>query len=148
MAATTPVEESLDVVRKSVQEVFNGRDYAKHRAYTAEDVVLHDPSGEEIRGVDASLENMKGYHAAFSDLEATEELAFSDGEHVCSLYTYRGTHDGEFMGLPPTGVEAEVKGVSVDRVEDGKIAESWVVVDFLGLLQQVGAVPSADELGA
>ncbi|MFP9190820.1 ester cyclase [Natronosalvus vescus] len=88
------------------------------------------------------------FHAAFSDLEATEGIQFSDesGEYVCSAYTYRGTHDGDFMGIPPTDTEAEIQGLVINRIEDGRIAEAWVLADFLGLLQQVGVVPSMEDV--
>lgn len=149
MATTTPVEQSIDVVRAFTRDVFNGRNYERIADFQSADYVQHGPMmGMELHGHDESVEMMRTFHDAFSDLEATEEFAFGDGEYVCMHLTYRGTHDGALMGIPPTDVPAEVKGTLVNRLEDGKIAESWVVVDFLGLLQQVGVVPSMDEFAA
>lgn len=149
MATTSSVEESIDIVRNSIRDVFNGREYDRAADYQAEDIVLHGPMpGQELRGIDAATENLQLFHGAFSDLEATEELSFGDGEYVCTRYTYRGTHDGDLMGIPPTDVEAEVPGITITRIEDGKIAEGWVVVDFLSLFQQLGLVPAMDEMAA
>lgn len=149
MATTAAVEESLELVRESNREVFNDRKYDRATDYQSEDIVLHGPMpGQELRGIEASTENLKMFHAAFSDLEASEEVAFSDGEFVCTLYTYRGTHDGDLIGIPATDVEAEVPGITISRIEDGKIVEGWVVVDFLSLFQQLGLVPAVDEMAA
>lgn len=148
MPATATSKQSIDLVRRFNSDVFNGRDYDRIPDFQADDYVQHGPMpGMELHG-NESVETMRMFHAAFSDLEATEELAFGDGEYVCAYYTYRGTHDGEFMGIPATDVEAEVPGVTINRIEDGKIAETWVMADFLGLLQQVGVVPPMDELAA
>lgn len=151
MAATAASTGSIDLVRRFNDEVFNGREYDRVADLQAEDYVQHGPMADtELRGIEEFVETMRMFHAAFSDLEGIERLAFSDddGEYVCTSYTYRGTHDGDFMGIPPTDVEAEVHGIDVHRIEDGKIAESWIQADFLGLLQQVGVVPAMDDVAA
>jgi predicted ester cyclase len=83
---------------------------------------------------------MEQVHAAFPDFEATEEFSLCEGDLVASHMTYAGTHEGEFMGIPATGTRVEVTGTTINRVVDGRIAESWVETDFLGLLRQVGVV--------
>lgn len=148
MAATAPIEEGIGVVRTFNSEVFNERNYDKSTEIQSEEYVQHGPfSGQELHG-EESLENLKMFHAAFSDLEATEEFVFSDGEFVCTHYTYSGTHDGDLMGLPATDQRGEVAGTVINRIEDGKIAEAWVLVDFLGLLQQLDVVPDFDEIAS
>lgn len=148
MAATAPIEESIDVVRTFNSEVFNNRNYDEATEIQSEQYVQHGPfTGQELDR-EESLENLKMFHAAFSDLEATEEFAFSDGEFVCTRYTYRGTHDGDLMALPGTDQKGEVAGTVINRIEDGKIAEAWVLVDFLGLLQQLEVVPDLDEISS
>ena len=117
----------------------------------AEDYVQYGPqAGMESHGIDEYEATLRMFHGAFSDLESTEELVFSDdtGAYVCNVYTNRGTHDGEFMGIPPTGREVEVGGIAVLRIEDGKLAETWVAADFNSLLQQIGVAPSMDEYAA
>jgi predicted ester cyclase len=60
---------------------------------------------------------------------------------VCRL-TSRGTHQGELQGIPPTGKQITVPGMTINRIVDGKLAEEWVIVDTLGMLQQLGVIPA------
>lgn len=147
--AATSIDQSLRIVRDFNVSVFNNREYDKLPEIQTEDFVQHGPmTGQELHGSEEAIENLKLFHAAFPDLVATEEFAFNDGEYVCSHYTYRGTHDGDLMGIPPTGVEAEIPGTVINRLEDGRVAEAWVVVDFLGLFQQLGVVPAFEQMTA
>lgn len=117
----------------------------------AEDYAQHGPqAGMEIHSVGEYEETLRLFHTAFPDLETTEEFVFSDseGDFVCTVYTNRGTHDGELMGIPPTGVYVEVPGIAVHRIENDKIAETWVAADFHNLLQQIGVAPSMNEYAA
>lgn len=149
MAATATAPESIALVRQFNDDVFNGREYDRITDVRADDYVQHGPlPGQVIDDPAESLALLQALHGAFPDLEATEEFAFSDGELVCTHYIYRGTHDGAFMGMPPSGAEAEVRGTVINRIEDGKIAEAWIQVDLLGLFQAMGAIPSMDELAA
>jgi steroid delta-isomerase-like uncharacterized protein len=75
---------------------------------------------------------------SFYGLEVNELL--SAGDRVVARWTGSGTHEGELMGVPPTGASIKVDALSIFRIADGKIAEEWTVWDALGLLQQVGAV--------
>ena len=128
-------------------DAFNGRSFDRVDEMLAEDFVQHGSTpGANLEGQDAWIENIRRYQDGFSDLESTEEMAFVDGDYVCSLYTYRGTHDGTFMGIPATDKSVEIMGTVITRIEDDRIAERWVVADILGLLQQIGSVPSIDEI--
>lgn len=88
------------------------------------------------------------FDAALSAPQITNVLSFAseDGEYVCSVDTYQGTHDGDFMGIAPTDASVEIQGVIMFRIQDGRIAEMWNLLIHLGLLQQIGAVPSMDVL--
>jgi predicted ester cyclase len=83
---------------------------------------------------------MESIRGAFSDFSATVDDVVAEGDTVAMRVTLRGTHDGPFMGIEPTGNEFEVSNMVFTRIEDGKIAERWVLPDMLGMLQQVGAV--------
>jgi steroid delta-isomerase-like uncharacterized protein len=109
----------------------------------AEDVVNHDetlppeiPPGRE--GVKALAQ---GYKMAFPDLVLTVEDQIAEGDKVATRWTARGTHQGELMGIPPTGKEARVTGTTIDRIEDGQIVETWTNWDQVSLLQQLGVIP-------
>ncbi len=81
----------------------------------------------------------------FPDLNVAIEDEVSEGERVVVRWTARGTHQGEFMGMPPSGNEFVIGGLTLLRIAEGKIAEHWVGGDFLGLMQQVGALPVPGE---
>ena len=105
------------------------------------DYVLHDPSApDEVRGPEGAKQMVESYRTAFG-LRVTIEDQFADGDFVTTRYTMRGTHHGEFMGIPATGQEGSSAGICISRFRDGKIVEEWEVFDALSVLQQLGAVP-------
>lgn len=114
----------------------------------AADYVLHDPSlPEPVRGLEGVREFITSVTAAFPDGRATVEDLVAEGDRVVQRVTFRGTHQGEFLGVPATGKQVAVWLMVISRMADGKIAEEWQLVDGLGLLQQLGALPDAEEGG-
>jgi predicted ester cyclase len=81
-----------------------------------------------------------GFRAAFGDFELVVHDMFGAGEKVVTRFTMRGTHEGEFMGIPPTGREVALDGIAIDVMRDGVRVEGWAEIDRLGLLTQLGAV--------
>jgi predicted ester cyclase len=81
------------------------------------------------------------YFKALPDVNITVEFQVAEGNMVLTYVTVRGTHQGELLGVSATGKRIEVTGMSVDRIERGKIVEGWVSWDQLGLLKQLGANP-------
>ena len=82
---------------------------------------------------------------AFPDYAGTNVDQIAEGDKVANRFVFLGTHLGEFMGVAPTGKRVEFIGNSIDRVVEGRIVESWVEVDLLGVLRQLGAVPEAGQ---
>jgi steroid delta-isomerase-like uncharacterized protein len=82
------------------------------------------------------------YRNAFPDIHITVDEQIAEGNTVVTRWSARGTHDGELAGIPPTGKPATVVGMGVDRVENGKIVESWGLFDQFGMLQQLGVIPA------
>lgn len=82
------------------------------------------------------------FQGAFPDGRASTEDLIAEGDTVASRWTYRGTQQGEFQGIPPTGKQVILTGISIWRFEGDKIVESWHEFDALGLLQQLGAIPA------
>jgi predicted ester cyclase len=78
---------------------------------------------------------------AFPDYAGTNVDQIAEGEKVANRFVFLGTHLGEFEGVAPTGKRVEFIGHAIDRVVEGKIVESWVEVDLLGVMEQLGAVP-------
>lgn len=80
--------------------------------------------------------------AAFPDARVTVDTLLGEGDLLAECFTVRGTHRGQFQGIPPTGRPITVTGVTIMRLEDGHIVERWSEADFLGLLRQIGAMPA------
>jgi predicted ester cyclase len=78
---------------------------------------------------------------AFPDYAGTNVEQIAEGDKVANRFVFLGTHLGEFEGVTPTGKRVEFIGHSIDRVVEGKIVESWVEVDMLGVMEQLGVVP-------
>ncbi len=81
---------------------------------------------------------------AFPDYHGTNEIQIAEGDMVANRFVFHGTHRGEFMGIAPTGREVTARGIAIDRVEDGKIVESWIEVDLEDMVRQLGAVLRAE----
>ncbi|MBI3959287.1 MAG: ester cyclase [Chloroflexi bacterium] len=87
----------------------------------------------------------EAFVAAFPDMELTVEDQVAEGNAVVSRWTFRGTHQGELQGIPPTGKQVICSGVSIDRVANGKVVEHWIEFDQLGMMQQLGVVPPPEQ---
>ncbi len=131
------------LVRRELEEVYGAGDLDLVDEIVAAAFVGHDPAlPEPIRGPAGVKDAVTLYRTAFPDLRLTIERQVGEGELVVTHWTARGTHQGELFGIAPTGKQATVTGISIDRISDGKIAEDWTNWDTLGLLQQLGAVPA------
>jgi steroid delta-isomerase-like uncharacterized protein len=131
-------EENKALARRSWESVENpdtlGEVYAP-------DVVWHNPEGD-IQGIEEAKQFVAMFETAFPDISATVEDVVAEGDKVVSRVTIRGTHQGEVEEFgPPTGRRVEVQGLSLHRIEDGKIVEEWNSWDNLSLLQQLGLAP-------
>jgi steroid delta-isomerase-like uncharacterized protein len=131
------IEANKEVVRR-YQEASNANDLGALDALVARDVVSHNPTP----GLPPGLEGGKLAHratlAAFPDLHYHIEDLVAEGDRVALRFTLHCTHQGEFMGLAPTGKEITLSGISIFRLADGKIVEHWAVQDGLALMIQLG----------
>lgn len=102
---------------------------------------LHNPPNLP-RGPEGARQVVNLYRHALPDAHHTIEEQLLDGDKVVTRWTMRGTHKGDLFGIPATGKRATVSGISIERVLNGQITESWFDLDLLGLMQQIGAVPA------
>lgn len=124
-------------------EIFQEEDFDAFEEVLASDYTVHGvpgPEEGEVTGRDAIEGYLREYLQAFPDLTATLEEVIGEGDMVAYRATITATHEGEFMGIPPTGEEINVDGEGFFRIEEGKIAEAWPQMDTLGMLQQLGVV--------
>jgi steroid delta-isomerase-like uncharacterized protein len=87
---------------------------------------------------------VKALRSAFPDLKITLDLQVAEGDLVVHHATTNGTMKGEFAGMPPSGKTATWESIHITRVKDGKIVEHWQVQDQLGMLQQLGFIPTPE----
>lgn len=128
-----------DAMRRFVAEVMNQGNFDVVDEIVDPNYVYRSPD-EELHGTEALKAFLAGYHAAFPDLRmAIDELVVADDKAVI-FFTLTGTHEGELMGIAPTGKEMRVHGVVRSRFEDGRIVEEWEVLDQLAILTQLGVV--------
>jgi steroid delta-isomerase-like uncharacterized protein len=136
--------EQNEAVSRKALECFNTGDTSVAGEVIADGAVNHDPAMPDSPGGPDSLKQaVEMYRGAFPDLKITIEEMFSDRDLVCTRWTSEGTNDGELMGMPPTGKHAMSTGLSIDKVQDGKIVESWTEWDNAGLMQQLGVGETA-----
>ena len=109
----------------------------------ATDFVMHGSTEEEdIHGLKDVKQSMSEYYNAFPDLHYTLDDMVVEGDKIVVRCTVTSTHKGEFMGIPPTNKKVKVQAIGIDRVVGGKIVEEWGMGDTLGLMQQLGVVPT------
>ena len=121
-------------------EGFNQRNLAVFNELCAPDLVFHNAS-TTIHGLEASMQVLSILLTAFPDARFTVEDLIAEGDKVVARHTLRGRHQGNFMGIPPTGKQITVTGIEIFHFANGKAVEEWVNGDDLGLLQQLGMVP-------
>jgi len=122
-------EASLDTLKDALAEVY------------AHDFILHE-AGEDIVGIEGLTQFVSMMRSAFPNLHITLEDDMAEGDKVVTRWIGQGTHQGELMGIAPTGNQVTMTGITIHRIEDTKIAEEWSNWDALGLMQQIGAAPS------
>lgn len=149
--ATSGQGSNAESSRRLLEETFNTGNLELIDQLVAPDAVDHDPAQpphiRELRGPEVLKRTVKMYREAFPDVRMTVEDVFSEGDRVALRWRAEGTHRGELEGLAPTGVHAEVTGISVDRWQGGKVVESWTQWDNLGMARQLGAAPPEGSMG-
>jgi steroid delta-isomerase-like uncharacterized protein len=136
-------ESNKAVARRFLEEVIN-----QNRMDRADDLVLEnfvelDPLPGQRQGREGLKEVLGIMRAAFPDMHWVAEEMVAEGDTVVTRFTWTGTHRGEFLGVPATGRSVVVKGVVMDQLADGKMSKSRILMDSLGMMQQLGAVPGA-----
>jgi steroid delta-isomerase-like uncharacterized protein len=135
-------EENKALARRAVEETMNQRNWAVFDELHAPDYVCH-LTWRTIQGREPFKQVLSMLLTALPDLHLTiEDLFGGEGDRVVARYTYRGTHKGDFMGIPPTGKQVTVTGIAIMRIANGKILEEWINND---LMQQLGVVPASGQ---
>ena len=135
------IDENKALVHRDFEEVWSqGKLDVIDEIYDT-GFVKHINGRRDIHGPEGLKQSVSMFHTNFSDVQFTIEDQIAEGDKVVNRWTFTGTHKGELMGIPPTGVQVTITGIAIYRITGGKIMEIWVNSDALGLMQQLGAVP-------
>jgi predicted ester cyclase len=136
-------EQYKTAVENLIEKGFNQKDLAAFDAYFSSTLIDHAlppglPAGFEGRKIFVSA-----FMTAFPDIHIHLEDTVAEGNKLVTRWSAHGTHKGDLMGVPPTGKEVSIIGTAIDRFENGQSVEHWEIIDQLGLMQQLGVIPTS-----
>ena len=137
-------EQNKKIARQVFEEVQSKGNLALVDQIVADDFVGHTPPND-IHGPEGARQFDLMLRGAFPNLKVTVEDQIAEGDRVATRWIFRGTHQGDFMGMPPTGRQVTMSGMTIFRVANGKLVEGWNRPDLLGLMQQLGAIPAPQQ---
>jgi steroid delta-isomerase-like uncharacterized protein len=137
-------EENKAIVRR-LWDAYNLHDPAMLDEVCAEEFVTHDPPFGSVNLEELKFAIANGVLNAYPDARWVIDDVIAEGDKVVTRFTFTGTHEGALLGVPPTGKEVSVTGTGVFHVMDGKIVEWTDNLDYLGMFQQIGAIPPLGE---
>jgi steroid delta-isomerase-like uncharacterized protein len=139
-------EQNKSIVRRWVEEGWNKGALSVVDQLYAPNYVQHEPSPARVTSSEALKQYVSGYRTAFPDLHFSIDDLVAENDKVVWRFTSTGTQKGPFMGIPATGKQGTVTGMVMFRFDASRIAEGWVNIDALGLLQQLGIIPAPQQL--
>ena len=143
------IEQNKAVFRQIVEEIFNQGNISLFDELVAPDFIEHEelPPGIPV-GRDGAKVLFTQLRSAFPDFNAEIEDLIAEGDRVVVRMKWTGTHEGEFMGIPPTGRSISIEVIDIVRFEGGKFVEHWGIMDNMGMMQQLGVVPEPAQVEA
>lgn len=132
------ITANQQIIQRRVEEIWNQGKLATIDELIAANLISN---GQPI-GREGFRQFVTAVRAAFPDIHFTVEDSLAEGDKVAIRYTGRGTHQGAFAGIPATGKSVQFSGIDIFRIANGQMAEEWLMYDQLGLLQQIGAIPT------
>lgn len=132
------VEANKTIIRRFI-ETWNAGDLQGITAFWSPDIIHHTRADHDLEDISASYQVVM---QAFPDLQWQIDDIIAEGDKVVTRLTGYATHQGSFMGVPPTGKRVKCKSVDISRIADGKIVEHWGMLDELYLMEQLDLIPS------
>jgi steroid delta-isomerase-like uncharacterized protein len=133
-------EDNKALARRYIEEVFNQKNLTLVDELNSPDFVFHNAS-TTIQGREPYKAYLSMILTAYPDLHMTIEDMIAEGDILAERVTIRGTHKGDFMGIPPTGKQMTITAIYIGRFANGKGVEVWANTDDLGAMQQLGVIP-------
>jgi steroid delta-isomerase-like uncharacterized protein len=137
-------EENKAIVLHHWEEAVNKGNMDLIDEIFAPDFVAHE-ADQDIRGPEGVRQFILMLRVGFPDLHVIVEDVVAEEDKVVVRWVASGTHQGDLMGLPPSGKRVSVAGITISRFEGGKLAEEWELYDTMGMMQQLDAIPSSTE---
>ncbi len=134
--------DNKSVIQAFIEDVINQGHLDRADDIVIEDFVELDPLPGQAQGREGLKDVIRQIRSAFPDIHWTVDEMVAEGDKVFSRFTWSGTHEGAFLGVPATGRRITVKGMVIDRLAAGKMADSRILMDTLGMMQQLGALPA------
>lgn len=134
-------KENKAMVRRTMEAIWNQGNLAVADERFARDYVGHAP--DKIEGPEGVKQFVSAIRNAAPKIQIEDQIAEED--KVVTRWTASGRHEGEFQGIPPTGNQVSITGLTMFRIANGKIVEGWTNADRLSLMQQIGAVSSPEQ---
>ena len=125
-----------------IEKGFNQKELSAFESYFSTNLKDHALPPGIPEGFDGRRMFYSAFLAAFPDLHVDIEDTLAEGDKLVMRWSAHGTHNGELMGIPPTGKQVSVGGTAIDRFENGQSVEHWEIFDQVGLMQQLGVIPS------
>ena len=141
-------EENKALHRRFFEELFNQGNLERADELVAGNYVNHNPAPGETPGVEGLKQFVTTLRTAFPDIQFTLDDQIAEGDRVTTRFTATGTHQAEFAGIPATGKSIRITAINIHRVAEGKIQEGWLNWDALGMMQQLGVIPTPGQTGA
>jgi steroid delta-isomerase-like uncharacterized protein len=138
----TQLDSNKTLYRRWFEEVVSEGNLPLADELLADNYAMHFPGMDEPVDRDGHKQLVMMFRAGFPDWVETVEDVIAEGDRVVIRVLGRGTHEGEFQGVPPTGKRVTATGVGIGRIANGRIAETWAEYDALGLMRQLGAIPT------
>ena len=135
-------QENKEIVRRMVEEILNNHNVDALGDFMSADMVDHNPPPGVKPGLEGMKEAMGMFISAFPDFNVQIDDVIAEGDTVVMRATSSGTHQGDFMGIAATGKKISYGEIHVVRIAGGKMVEHWGVEDQMGMMQQLGVVPS------
>ena len=125
-----------------IEKGFNQKELSAFESYFSTNLKDHALPPGIPEGFEGRRMFYSAFLAAFPDLHVDIEDTLAEGDKLVMRWSAHGTHTGELMGIPPTGKQVSVGGTAIDRFENGQSVEHWEIFDQVGLMQQLGVIPS------
>jgi steroid delta-isomerase-like uncharacterized protein len=134
-------EANKAIVRSFVNDLINHGRMELASKYVWDDVIEHVPLPGQGPGIEGLKDILQAMRTGFPDIDFSIKEQIAEGADVVSRFVWTGTHHGPFLGIPATGKPVSVWGMVIDHIIEGRIKETRIIMDAMGMMMQLGVIP-------